>query len=212
MEALLFNGWCWREADIGQKLIAFDKSGRIHTSAVRDRSVWNPEIHWRSSHENNNIERSRNRGRRPCRVDGHGDSGACAAGAILRPFGPMDRLRRYRAFGRIARTAACRATYQVDGSGMRLRQTLRCASDSYKFELSSDVVSDGARLSGTWSESSRGISGTLQGHANGDRISAVADAPGFSANLNLTTRGNRQSVSIVSQGDIRDVSITMVRG
>jgi hypothetical protein len=95
---------------------------------------------------------------------------------------------------------------------MRLQQTLRCASDSYKFELSRDVVSDGARLSGTWSESSRGISGTLQGHANGDRISAVADAPGFSANLNLTTRGNRQSVSIVSQGDIRDVSITMVRG
>ena len=106
----------------------------------------------------------------------------------------------------------CRATYQVDGSGMRLQQTLRCASDSYKFELSSDVVSDGARLSGTWSESSRGISGTLQGQANGGRISAVADAPGFSANLNLTTRGNRQSVSIVSQGDIRDVSITMVRG
>jgi hypothetical protein len=29
--------------------------------------------------------------------------------------------------------------------------------------------------------------------------------------LNLTTRGNRQSVSIVSQGAIRDVSITMIR-
>jgi hypothetical protein len=105
----------------------------------------------------------------------------------------------------------CRATYRVDDSGMRLQQTLRCASDSYKFDLSTDVVSDGAQVSGTWSESSRGISGTLQGRSNSGRISAVADAAGFSANLNLTTRGNRQSISIVSQGAIRDVSITMIR-
>lgn len=40
----------------------------------------------------------------------------------------------------------CRATYRVDGSGTKLQQTLRCASDSYKVELSSDVVSDGAQL------------------------------------------------------------------
>jgi hypothetical protein len=106
----------------------------------------------------------------------------------------------------------CRATYRVDGSGMRLQQALRCASDSYKFDLSSDVVSDGTQLSGTWNESSRGISGTLEGRSNGGEISAVAEAAGFSVNLNLTTRGNRQSVSIVSQGDIRDVSITMIRG
>jgi hypothetical protein len=105
----------------------------------------------------------------------------------------------------------CRATYRVDDSGMRLQQTLVCASDSYKFDLSSDVVTDGAQLSGTWSEASRGISGTLQGHSNSGRISAIADGAGFSANLTLTTRGNRQSVSISSQGAIRDVSITMIR-
>jgi hypothetical protein len=121
------------------------------------------------------------------------------SGSIALSDGSRERLR-------------CRATYQVDGSGMRLQQSLRCASDSYRFELSSDVVSDGAGLSGTWSESSRGISGTLQGRSNSGHISAAADGAGFSANLNLTTRGNRQSVSIVSQGDIRDVSITMIRG
>ena len=120
------------------------------------------------------------------------------SGSIALSDGSLERLR-------------CRATYRVVDSGMRLQQTLRCASDSYKFELSSDVVSDGAQLSGTWSESSRGISGTLQGHSNSGRISAVADAAGFSANLNLMTQGNRQSVSIVSQGAIRDVSITMIR-
>ena len=120
------------------------------------------------------------------------------SGSIALSDGSLERLR-------------CRATYRVADSGTRLQQTLRCASDSYRFELSSDVVSDGAQLSGTWSESSRGISGTLQGHSNNGRISAVTDAAGFSANLNLTTRGNRQSVSIVSQGTIRDASITMIR-
>jgi hypothetical protein len=105
----------------------------------------------------------------------------------------------------------CRASYRVSGAENTLQQSLRCASDSYRFDLISDVVSEGGRVSGSWSESSRSISGSLQGRASGGRISVAVDAPGFSANLTLTTSGNRQSVSIVSQGDIRNVSIAMVR-
>lgn len=105
----------------------------------------------------------------------------------------------------------CRATYRVSGAGRGLQQTLRCASDSYRFDLASDVMSEGGRVSGTWSETSRGISGSLQGSAAGGRVSVAVDAPGFNADLNLTTHGNRQSVSIVSQSDIRNVSISMVR-
>jgi hypothetical protein len=105
----------------------------------------------------------------------------------------------------------CRAAYRVDGTGAKLQQTLKCASDSYKFDLSIEVVSDGPQILGTWNESSRGISGTLQGHSHNGRISAVVDSVGFSANLDLVTRGNRQSVSIVSQGSIRNVSIIMSR-
>src|SRR5471032_2332793 len=55
----------------------------------------------------------------------------------------------------------CRATYAVGAGGAGLNQTLTCASDSYKFNLSSNVVAQGSTLSGTWSESSRGVSGTL---------------------------------------------------
>jgi hypothetical protein len=94
----------------------------------------------------------------------------------------------------------------------RLQQSLRCASDSYRFDLSSDVVSERGVISGTWSETSRGISGSLSGRAGNGSISAVVDAPGFSANLSVATRGNHQSFSILSQGDIRSVAITMVRG
>jgi hypothetical protein len=34
---------------------------------------------------------------------------------------------------------------------------------------------------------------------------------GFSTNLTLTTTGNKRSVSIVSEGDIRNVSIAMMK-
>src|SRR5258708_25587142 len=51
----------------------------------------------------------------------------------------------------------CRASYKVDGSGSGLQQTLRCASDSYKFDLSSNVTSQGDRITGTCSEASRNL-------------------------------------------------------
>jgi len=106
----------------------------------------------------------------------------------------------------------CRADYKVNGTGLGLKQTLRCASDSYKFDLSSDVTSQGDRISGNWNEATRNIFGNLQGTAGGGKIDVLVEAPGFTANLLMRTNGNRQTVQISSKGDIRGVSITMVKG
>jgi hypothetical protein len=106
----------------------------------------------------------------------------------------------------------CRADYKVNGTGLGLKQSLRCASDSYKFDLSSDVTSQGDRISGSWNEASRNIFGNLQGTAGGGRIDVMVEAPGFTASLTLRASGNRQTVQISSKGDIRGVSITMVKG
>jgi len=106
----------------------------------------------------------------------------------------------------------CRADYKINGTGLGLKQTLRCASDSYKFDLSSDVTSQGDRISGNWNEASRNIFGNLQGTAGGGKIDVLVEAPGFTANLMMRTNGNRQTVQISSKGDIRGVSITMVKG
>jgi hypothetical protein len=105
----------------------------------------------------------------------------------------------------------CRAIYKVDNSGLALRQSLKCASDSYKFELSSNVTSQGDRIIGTWSEAGRNINGNLQGTAGGGQIDVFVEAAGFAATLNVVTRGNKQAVSISSKGEIRAVSISMVR-
>ena len=105
----------------------------------------------------------------------------------------------------------CRADYKVNGTGLGLKQNLRCASDSYKFDLSSDVTSQGDRISGNWNETSRNIFGNLQGTAGGGKIDVLVEAPGFTASLTLRTSGNRQTLQISSKGDIRGVTISMVR-
>jgi hypothetical protein len=105
----------------------------------------------------------------------------------------------------------CKADYKVNGSGLGLKQNLHCASDSYKFDLSSDVTSQGDRISGNWSEASRNVFGNLQGTAGGGRIEVFVEAAGFAANLTLQTTGNKQTVQISSKGEIRGVNITMVK-
>ena len=106
----------------------------------------------------------------------------------------------------------CRASYRTDAEGDHLKQTLRCASDSYKFDLSSDVTSQAGTLTGTWGEASRNINGNLQGRAGAGRISVFVEAAGFAAKLSIVTRGARQTVTISSQGEIRGVLITLVKG
>jgi len=106
----------------------------------------------------------------------------------------------------------CKAEYKVNGTGLGLKQTLKCTSDSYKFDLSSDVTSQGERISGNWSEASRNVFGNLQGTVGGGQIQVFVEANGFAANLTVRTSGNKQTVQIDSKGEIRGVNITMVKG
>jgi len=107
----------------------------------------------------------------------------------------------------------CKASYNVNSAGLGLKQTLRCASDSYKFDLSTDVTSQGNQISGKWSEASRNLFGTLQGTAGNGQIEAFVEASGFAASVMLRTFGSsKQTVQISSKGEIRSVNITMSKG
>ncbi|HXE05024.1 MAG TPA: hypothetical protein VN579_03485, partial [Bryobacteraceae bacterium] len=57
----------------------------------------------------------------------------------------------------------CRAAYAV--AGVRMSMTLTCASDAYRFQLAADVADQAGVITGTWTEASRNVSGTLQGRA-----------------------------------------------
>jgi hypothetical protein len=107
----------------------------------------------------------------------------------------------------------CRATYRVAETGSDLQLELRCASDSYKFELQSAVSHSDGNISGTWSEVTRGAIGTISGTSKGNQLNLRANSPVFSAQLAVSTQSNRQSISIQSPGsEISAVSINLSRG
>jgi hypothetical protein len=93
----------------------------------------------------------------------------------------------------------CRATYTYNQASSGLSLAIRCASDNYKFELTSNVVERNGQISGQWSETAYGVSGSISGRVNGGHISAVAKGDSFTAALAVNTNGNRQSVTITPQ-------------
>jgi hypothetical protein len=105
----------------------------------------------------------------------------------------------------------CKATYAVSSEGNGLNQSLLCASDSYKFELKSDVVAKGGTLSGTWQETTRNVGGTLEGRAGNGQFNVIVTAPVFTARLTMTTTGNKQNVAISSEGQFKGANIALSR-
>ena len=94
----------------------------------------------------------------------------------------------------------CNADYKPRGSsGNDVDINLRCASDSYNFDLTGQFTADGSNhISGQWTERTRNIVGNASGSARGDQIQVHVESGAFSADLSLTTRGHRQSVTIYS--------------
>ena len=107
----------------------------------------------------------------------------------------------------------CRAKYKVENSARSLQQELRCASDSYKFEVNSNIDFNAGSVYGTWMEITRNVSGAVNGTATGNRIDAQVAGGPFSAAISLTTSGNAQAVTIRPTGtDVTAVSINLHRG
>lgn len=107
----------------------------------------------------------------------------------------------------------CRGTYRLENSAVDLRLEIGCTSDSYKFELHSNINYSDHAISGSWSESTRGVGGTIAGSATGAQIQARAEGQTFTALLAMNTRGNRQSVSIRSPGsEMSEIKIDLTRG
>ncbi|MDD1536111.1 hypothetical protein C7U89_22465 [Bradyrhizobium sp. WBOS4] len=101
----------------------------------------------------------------------------------------------------------CRAKYAPIGPTMEL--TLTCASDAYKFNFTASLKAEGRSVTGSWSEISRNISGSLQGHGSGGHYELLASAAGFNANISLKTSGNKQSVAIRADSQFRGANISL---
>jgi hypothetical protein len=107
----------------------------------------------------------------------------------------------------------CRADYRIGSAGAAATISLRCASDSYKFELQGNVRYQNGEVRGDWSETTRGTGGRVAGTVKGDHIDVRVDGTTFAALLSLTTRGNKQSISIKapSGSEMSEANITLSR-
>jgi hypothetical protein len=109
----------------------------------------------------------------------------------------------------------CNASYRPRGSTQHeVELQLRCASDSYNFDLSGEFTADEQnQITGRWTERTRGVGGTAIGGARGERLLIHVESAGFAAELMLLTRNRRQNVTIDSQGggQIVRASITLNR-
>ncbi len=137
----------------------------------------------------------------------------CAVGPFVGLAGAWNGSGRIEMQSGTSERIRCRARYSVSQAGDELVQDLRCASDSDSIDVNSTSQSDQGSLSGTWTELTRNVSGTLSGRASGGSIQARMTALGFSAGLTVNTAGNTQSVTIIPEGnEVRSVVVTMKRG
>ena len=101
--------------------------------------------------------------------------------------------------GEIKENLRCRARYDYGAASSSLALSIRCASDNYKFELTSNVVERRGQISGTWSEAAYKVSGQLSGRLQGNHISATARGDNFTSDLAVTTTANRMLVTMTPQ-------------
>lgn len=106
----------------------------------------------------------------------------------------------------------CRAQYSEAQHGEALNQTIVCASDSYRIDITSYVEASGSSVQGDWREATRDVSGHLTGHIESGHFSGAVVGAGFTALVSLTSNGRTQAVSIRPQGgDIADVQVELRR-
>ena len=105
---------------------------------------------------------------------------------------------------------ACRANYDIASGGAALSQSLVCASDSYRFDVRSNVVADGDKVQGQWQETTRNVTGNVLGQVADGDFEGNVSGPGFTAELSLKMTGRKQAVNITPHGgDIANVAIVL---
>ena len=101
----------------------------------------------------------------------------------------------------------CRASYRVSGASMDM--VLACASDAYKFNLQAAVVAAGGEVTGTWSETSRNVGGSIQGRGAQGSFQVVAQAAGFNSSISLKTAGSKQQIAMRADNQFRAANISL---
>jgi len=99
----------------------------------------------------------------------------------------------------------CQAIYRNEAVG-HVAQRLTCVGASYRIDGGADLIFEGNRLTGTWTERSYAVGGGLAGSARDGLMAFKIDAPTFSGSVSIEVQRCRQTISI----DLADTIIERV--
>lgn len=107
----------------------------------------------------------------------------------------------------------CRGTYAVKADSQAMSIDLLCASDSYRVNITSNVVAQGSSFSGQWQETTRQVQGNVTGTSpQPGQIQANLEGMGFGMQFSARVAGRRQDLVLQAQGtEVQTVSIALSR-
>jgi len=104
----------------------------------------------------------------------------------------------------------CDATYAIGGGGSNADLALKCASDSYKFDLRVSLQDSDGAIVGQWSETNNNVQGGISGRGSRGLLQLTVRGQAFGAAVSVSTRGSEQSVRIhADSGNLSQVAITI---
>lgn len=97
-------------------------------------------------------------------------------------------------------TVKCVANYDIKSNSTVIIQTIRCASASYKIDALTQMKVTGDKITGNWTESSFGTTGSVTGHVRAGGFNVVVDGGLFSARMTVAAGKGSQTLNILPAG------------
>lgn len=112
----------------------------------------------------------------------------------------------------VRETVKCVVVYELKSTNTQITQNLRCASASYKIDAKTEMKIAAGQLTGTWTESSFGTSGTVVGQVRAGGFTIVVDGGLFSARMSVASGKSSQTLNILPAGlAVTKISIGLKR-
>lgn len=94
----------------------------------------------------------------------------------------------------------CVATYFLEDGSSGLRQNLRCASPSYKIDVSASLKVANGSVSGIWQERTNQSSGPVTGKHDDAGFNVSVKGETFTAQMAISTTACKQTIRISPKG------------
>ncbi len=106
----------------------------------------------------------------------------------------------------------CRIIYRFQAV-QNLLQKIWCRNSNIRLEVKAEIVNHKGKLSGNWDDRIYSMSGKLNGRLRGNQIQANLSGVFFTARLNISIVGNRQTIRLIpNNGQLRFMNIRLARG